>query len=77
MKVHYHSEMSFPWPPGREYTQLDIDLDGPDVPVLLQRDLRDRKPEEMFHDWYEWKYLGITHYYWIRPVGWPCCGVDS
>ena len=67
MKVLYHYEMRYPWPPGRE--DGDVVLDVEDLPPLIQRELRGGTPiEAMFVQFYHWEALGIDHWYWVRPA---------
>jgi hypothetical protein len=57
--------MRFPWPPGREYFEGDLDL--ADLPPPAQRILKAYGLDALLTGFYHSEDLDIDHWWWVRP----------
>jgi len=67
MRVLYHAEIKYSWPPGRE--DVDMEMEVADLPPLIQRNLRNGESiESMYGEFYHWEAIGIDMWYWVLPL---------
>lgn len=66
MRVRYHYEMRYPWPPGRE--DGDVELDVADLPPLARQEAAEVGIEAMFGTFYCWEFAGAEHWWWVLPL---------
>jgi hypothetical protein len=68
MRVLYSYEARLPFPPGR-MSEHEMEMDIEDLPPLAKREIdNNRRIEDLYGNFYEWKYAGGTILWWISPL---------
>lgn len=65
MKVRYLADMRYPFPPGKEHIEQEMEVD--DLPPLAQRAIEKDGLDSVMQGWFLWEHLGMTIWWAVRP----------
>lgn len=68
MNIRYYAEASFPWPPGRDTCEVDLDTDTDALPPNLARAVREDGWGAVLGEWWEWRSFGATLIWRVDPA---------